>query len=233
MDKKSDNEIKLMEKNALVDFCIELQKKHDVVVAENVSLKSLLTDLSTKVQKLEHAVEELKNKEPNNSSVTDNNRLYGLEKLVHANNQYTRRDSIEISGIDTSVKDEHLEEKCIELFENIGKTIKPEQIQACHRLYDGKRCIVKFVNRKSAFDILKLRGELAENIDYKKKVYINESLCPYYRYLYGKCKELWKSKKIVKFWVSNGSVRYRLNENGHPHKVEHIADLENVFGTFP
>ena len=36
------------------------------------------------------------------------------------------------------------------------------------------------------------------------KVFINKSLCRYYKFLSNKCKTLWSEEWIEPFWVSNG-----------------------------
>ena len=159
-------------------------------------------------------------------------RVLSLETQSFESQQYSRRDSLEVVGIDLSVPDKDLESKAREIFEEIGVTVEPRDIQACHRLFDNKRTIIKFVNRKTAMEVLSKRSELSEIPHYKKKLYINESLCPHYRYIHGKCKELWQNKKIFGFWIANGTVKYRMQENGHAYKVKHINDLEKIFGVF-
>ena len=64
------------------------------------------------------------------------------------------------------------------------------------------------------------------------KIYINESLCSYYKKLWSKGKKLWDAKYILSFWVSNGSIRIKL-------KIEtvsiitHDCDLRNLFPDNP
>ena len=140
---------------------------------------------------------------------------------------------MEVVGIEASESDEKLEDKVIDIFSDIDVVINKSDIQACHRLFDKKRTIVKFVNRKSVTKILNNRKNLASIEKYKKKMYINESLCPHYRYLYGMCKKLWIEKRLLQFWVSNGTVRYRLSEHGHFTIVRHIKELEDAFGNLP
>ena len=218
----------------MLKYCLELRDTNNLIFADNLSLKQSIAELTTKIQDIEVVVKELK---VERDSVVDTDsktqdRLLKLEKECHSHNQYTRRDCIEVAGIDTSVTEEKLEEKVCEILGDIDVAVDPSSIQACHRLYDGKRTIVKFMNRKTAQNFLLKRGELA-NIDmYKKKVYINESLCAYYRFLHGKCKGLWNAGRIFKFWVSNGSVRYRLQQHGDFTIVRHLEDLERVFGVF-
>ena len=59
------------------------------------------------------------------------------------------------------------------------------------------------------------------------KIYMNESLCPYYKKLWTNCRKLWDPKRILSFWVSNGSIRVNLaSENVSI--ITHDCDLEKV-----
>ena len=44
-----------------------------------------------------------------------------------------------------------------------------------------------------------------------------------------KCKKLWSSKYIHAFWVSNGTLRLKLTENGRVHIITHSQDLDELF----
>ena len=44
-----------------------------------------------------------------------------------------------------------------------------------------------------------------------------------------KCKKLWPSKPIHAFWVSNGTLRLKLTENGRVHIITHSQDLDELF----
>ena len=79
------------------------------------------------------------------------------------------------------------------VFKKIGVEIDERDVQACHRLKEKERTTVKFVNRKNCLQILGVKKELKfldptelafpENT----KVFINKSLCPYYRGIWNKC----------------------------------------------
>ena len=51
--------------------------------------------------------------------------------------------------------------------------------------------------------------------------------CSYYKMLRQKCKKLWSSKYIHAFWVSNGTLRLKLTENGRVHII--TQDLDELF----
>ena len=56
------------------------------------------------------------------------------------------------------------------------------------------------------------------------KVFINESLCSYYKLLWLKCKKLLLEKKIASFWITNGTVKIKLLNN-QVHSITHKVDL--------
>ena len=60
-------------------------------------------------------------------------------------------------------------------------------------------------------------------------VYINESLCSHYRYLWSKCKALWKEKEMHVFFVSNGNIKIRKEEGGRIDTIGHISELIKKF----
>ena len=231
----TERQLENLERDELLNHCILIQSSYKAVTQENKILKQSLDSLHKKFDKLNSVVEgllESQNKSVSQSNI-DDKRFYDLERRCYATEQYSRRDTLEFIGIDESVLDKDLEKKVCNILEDIDVNVNEREIQACHRLGDGKRTIVKFVNRKSVFDVLSSRKKLANIAEYKKKMFINESLCPYYRFIHGKCKALWKLEKIFGFWVSNGTVRYRLREHGNFCKVTHINDLIEVFGELP
>ena len=60
------------------------------------------------------------------------------------------------------------------------------------------------------------------------KVYINKSLCKYYKYFWWKCKLLQTRGSIQSFWVTNGLIKIRY-KNDEVTSVAHIEDLERHF----
>ena len=59
-------------------------------------------------------------------------------------------------------------------------------------------------------------------------LFINPSLCSYYKYLWSKCKALWSGKLISSFWVSNGSLKIKLGDDTVK-SVIHKDDLKVLF----
>ena len=98
-----------------------------------------------------------------------------------------------------------------------------------------QRTIVRLVNRKTCESALKNRKKLKESnkialgFPEDTKLFINDSLCPYYRVLYGKFKKLYKNGDIVNFWTYNGVVTIIIRENGNFINILHENDLFKLF----
>ena len=60
-------------------------------------------------------------------------------------------------------------------------------------------------------------------------VYINDSLCSYYKMLWGKCRKLLLNKYIYSFWVTNGTIKLKAVENGRVYAITHRNDLVKLF----
>ena len=142
-----------------------------------------------------------------NVNVNLENRIVNLEKLQVKAEQHNRRNNVEISRISNEIPDDELENHVIEICKNPNIIINPVDIEGCHRLplgrnstTDNKRVIVKLVNRKHSELMLRLK----KSISPESKVYINHSLCPYYRYIWGKCKDLQRKGKGSQVFLSWG-----------------------------
>ena len=94
---------------------------------------------------------------------------------------------------------------------------------------------MKFSKRKVCQQVLRVKKEL-KNIDPSefdvpegKAIFINESLCSYYKMLWNKSKKLWEMKLIYTYFMSNGNIRYRIRENGDVDTVTHITNFKKNF----
>ena len=151
-----------------------------------------------------------------------------LEKQQAKVEQYSRRNDVEISGISNEVSDENLEKKVIGICKESGIDLNPCDIEACHRLTSGcvntsnsKRVIVKFINRIHSEAMLHFK----KSINLCSNIYITNSLCPYYRFLWGKCKDLQRKGLINQVFCLGAVVTIKVRENGPPIKIFHENDL--------
>ena len=161
-------------------------------------------------------------------------RVVKTERHCWENAQYSRRD-LEIVGITNSIGNSGLEETVRGVFKKIGVEIDERDVQACHRLKEKERTIVKFVNRKDCLQIHRVKKELKSRdpteLDFPEstKIFINESLCPYYRGIWNKCKKLRAIQKIHQFYTISGLIRVKLEKTGPSKIITHVVDLKELF----
>ena len=69
------------------------------------------------------------------------------------------------------------------------------------------------------------------NLDLPKgtKLFINESLRPYYKDLWVICKKLWNRKRVHSFFTSNDILKFPFEEHGPLNVVTHQQDLKDLF----
>ena len=60
-------------------------------------------------------------------------------------------------------------------------------------------------------------------------MYINNSLCPYYRKLWNECKKLWNNNNIYSSFTVNGAVRIKQVGNSPYKSIIHVIDLRALF----
>ena len=152
-----------------------------------------------------------------------NLRLYNLERSHYMYLQYGRRDSVEITGIPTSVTDENLEDKVIEIFKEAKvqvnlKNIKKEDIQVVHRLANKKRREALYCGQN--LKRTKRYGNLP--------IYINESFCPEFNFLNFAIRQAYKKKGIARYKVQNGINYMQKDDQSNFVEIGHVIDLENL-----
>ena len=176
------------------------------------NLNEKVSNLIEEVQKLNTNFELLKydfsaTRIENNSL---NERLTGLQRQCWANAQYSRWGCLEITGIRSSVSDKDLEEVVCKTITKAGVDITADNIEDFRLVGNKGQTIIKFGKRKVPRQVLSVRKDLNKvkmsDIDLtgQSTLYINQSLCPYYRMLWSKTKTLHQKGKIDSFYVSNG-----------------------------
>ena len=162
-------------------------------------------------------------------------RVIDLERQCWANAQYSRRECLEVSGIPNTIKQDELENKVLTIFKKVGCDIKNENIEACHRVRRQNNVIIKFSKRKDCQQVYSVKKDLGK-LDMKEvdlpegtQVYINQSLCPYYKSLWSKSKKLHTLGKIHSFFISNSTIKLKLQENSVPVAITHNSDFQKYF----
>ena len=114
-----------------------------------------------------------------------------------------------LSFIRKTAESKNLEHTVCKVFNSIGFDIGEYRIEACHRLTKSDCTIVKFSRRKDYEHLMRIEKRLKNlnptNLSFPEgtKIYVNDSLCPYYRGLWNECKKLWNNKKIYSYFTVN------------------------------
>ena len=155
-------------------------------------------------------------------------RIKNIETDTYAHQQYGRRNNIEINGIPDKAPDEALESKFIDILSTIDVNVNKNKIEACHRLPNktnkNKVTIVRFISRK------KCEKALANKKKLRKNIFINENLCPYYKWIAWRCRQLKRANLIAYTWVAGGIGHMKKHiDDFCPVKIKHELDLIENF----
>ena len=146
----------------LANIVLDYQHKFDNSLG---SINAKLLELKTKFTKMESDLTIFRN-----VNVKLMERLVVTERKYWANEQYSTKECLEISGIPESVRDNALEDKIQGVLRGIDAEVDSENIESCHRL-KGRgskgRVILKLFNRKDA-EKIKLNKKTLKNIDHRK-----------------------------------------------------------------
>ena len=152
-----------------------------------------------------------------------------LEKSQAKAEQYSWRNNVAISGIPHEILDNNLEDKVIDICKDASIEIGHMDLEGCHQLPLSRNnvgssihVIVKFVNRKHSEDVLRLKKIISSH----SKVLISNSLCPYYCYLWCKCKDLQQRGIFNQVFCLGAVATIKVSENGPLVKIYHENDLK-------
>ena len=138
-----------------------------------------------------------------------------MERQCWANAQYSRRECLELVGVPRSVSDGDLEEKVLKIFEKVGCPIEGNN-KDCQNILNAKKELRKLDMKEIGFP--------EDN-----PIFVNQSLCTYYRVLWSKAKRLHSLKRISSFYVSGGTVKIKISENSLPLPITHVNDFKEHF----
>ena len=156
-------------------------------------------------------------------------KLFELDARVLECEQYSRRESIIISGIPNNIKHHELENVTIDILKNLGIYVGVKDISAIHRL--GKvsntskfpvRVIVRFINRKIVDMCHENKSRLPElkrtmNMDIR----FFESLAHLNLESVRICNYLMENNIIHNFFLRNGFPKIVVHENDVPLRMAH------------
>ena len=172
---------------------VKLEKNKDEIIHAQ-SLKNEVSSLQNRVGKLESQVHLLEDALINN------------EIKINSADQYSRRNNIVIQGIPQSVKSKDLEDKVINVLDKVNVKVTKNDIEACHRLGDSRKTIVRFVNRRHSFEALKNKKMLMSvdptsiGLDKNTNLFLSQNLSDYNNKIASHCRELRRKRLIDLTW---------------------------------
>jgi len=189
------------------------------------------------------AIEET-NKNLQDSVDSTRESLYKLHCEIDEVEQYIRRDCLEFVGLPTVTLD-NPKELVKELSNELNVKLEEDDLSTVHRLPDTRstknRIIAKFVRRDKKDELYNARKNLknktANSIpsirsdpnvqDKHGKVYINESLTPYRKKLFGKLCQYKKQHKFKYIWTTNGKIYLKKDDQWPTHTFTTVEDFDN------
>ena len=143
---------------------------------------------------------------------------------------------MEVNPVPASISDKELEVNICKAFSLTGHEVKPDDLQACHRLKKKESVVVKFKCRKPKRSVLVSRKNLQNKSEdlrqlrFSGKLFISESMCNENHQRAYKCRQLKNAGKIHSTWFWNNAVNVKLSERSNPVKIFHIIDIEKFLG---
>ena len=207
MSKYTEETLDKLLKKDLISIVLSQQTQMD---AANSEIMDQLRKFNENFEKLQSELIVVKQV---NSVLSE--RLVSMERQCWANAQYSRRECLELVGVPRSVSDGDLEEKVLKIFEKVGCPIEGNN-KDCQNILNAKKELRKLDMKEIGFP--------EDN-----PIFVNQSLCTYYRVLWSKAKRLHSLKRISSFYVSGGTVKIKISENSLPLPITHVNDFKEHF----
>ena len=137
---------------------IEELLKFSDITDQLIGLNSRFEDFIKKYDKLNSELLISKTNSKINSVLLK--RVINLERNALNTAQYVRRETIEINPVVQSIPFADLENKVCQALSLTGTTVTPDNLQACHRMRNKEKVIVKFKDRKQRNKVIFSRKEL-------------------------------------------------------------------------
>ena len=166
--------------------------------------------------------------------------IYTLDSRLVKCEQYSRRESVVISGIPDRIPQSQLEFTVLNILRGIGLSkISSFEISACHRLFKkhGDRfpakTVVRFTNRKLAEFCLFNKDRLVHVSDnLKMNLRFFDSLCETNKEIIKMCNVLCKYGIIKEYKVIRGSIRITKTNETKQYKITQLDELSKMFKDF-
>jgi len=226
---KAINELRCENKQSVKDMNNSFELLHSKIGDNTSALAESNKNVTTLLERIEALTAE-------NNLLHE--RVLELENRLDEQEQYSRRNCVEIHGIKTKPSD--VMETVKSVGQAIGMNITESMLDACHLL--GKKpnsdkppaIILKFVRRFDAEEMLakkRLKKDLSTRhlgMSTDTPVYINESLTPAKRRLLAMARAAKTRHNYKWLWVRGCKIFLRKEDNGPKKHVKCQADLDNL-----
>ena len=219
----------------ILDHLDALQTQIDSEKAKSENIKN---ELESKIKKLSRKNHNL---ERDLYDIYDEmyDEIYSLDCRIIRMEQYSRRESLVISGIPEYISQADLEPTVLEILRNIGvQNLASYHISACHRLAKNyndpypARTVVKFINRKVTEFCIENRNRLKELKPLNMNLRFFHSMCYANEQILKECNYLHKFGQIESHYIRNGFIKIIKNNGSRPKKINHICELHEIFKEF-
>ena len=95
-----------------------------------------------------------------------------------------------------------------------------------------------FVNRKHAEMLYSKRFEIKDadlsstGIPENVNLYVNPNFCPYYKWLWMKCRKIKREGGVKYLWSRDGKIKMKRDDNSNTIQVNHLSVLQQNFPNF-
>ena len=148
---------------------------------KEVALKDCIEQLQKEIREMRGELNNIRSERNSRDKFME--RAVETEKRLTEQEQYSRRECVELVGLSEDIHSEDFDAGVLDAFDVAGIKLKKRDLHAIHRLQNNKVVITKLVNRQDALAILRNKKKLRELHDEDKqklrsnKIYVNESLC--------------------------------------------------------
>ena len=120
----TENSLSRLNKDDLIRLALDYQQKYDITLDK---ISKELAELRKSYNKLDSdlAITKAVNESLRNQIIT-------LERQCWSNAQYSKRETLEISGIPENTDDGELEGKVLTVLSKLDVNIDPANVEACH-----------------------------------------------------------------------------------------------------
>jgi hypothetical protein len=226
-----------------LNLILQHQRKTDETINQ---MKQMLENYETKIKYLTDENDNLKSANQNLHK-----RLILTEDAINRMNQQQLSQNLEICGYDER-NDENLLTIVQEIAQIYEVSINNTDIHEIRRKKFNNNpnnglpapIIVKFYNKQKRDLImernrtLKLKKNMLQSFNLannnneanngRRFIYINEQLTKTNKFLFKKARDYRRAKKIERAWVRNGTIFYKITENGPLNLINNISDFDDI-----